>query len=427
MSHVRLGLRENLGQFSLLIVVNAFVGAMVGMERSILSPIAERDFHLAAKTAVLSFIVVFGVTKALTNYLAGRLADRFGRKHVLLAGWVVAAPVPFLLMWAPSWGWVLFANGLLGVSQGLTWSTTVIMKIDLAGPAKRGLAMGLNEFAGYFAVAGSALVTGFVAARWGLRPQPFYLGVGFVALGLMLSVFAVRETKHHAAIESALHGLPPGGVPSQREVFWKTSLLDENLSSVSQAGLVNNLNDGMAWGLFPLFFAAAKMDIRQIGTLAAITPATWGVSQLFTGAWSDRVGRKWLIASGMWVQAVGIAAVVLSSGFAGFALGASLLGVGTAMVYPTLLAAIGDVAHPSWRASSVGVYRLWRDLGYAIGALLAGITADALGLPAAMGLVAALTALSGLVVAVRMKETLGPRGSAAPDADPSRSRGQRGS
>ncbi len=406
MTSIRLGIRENLGQFSLLVVVNAFVGAMVGMERSILSPIAEQEFHLAAKTAVLSFIVVFGVTKAFTNYLAGRLSDRFGRKHVLVGGWLVAVPVPFLLMWAPSWNWILFANALLGISQGLTWSTTVIMKIDLAGPAKRGLAMGLNEFAGYFAVAGSALATGFVAAHHGLRPQPFYLGVGFVAIGLFLSAVAVRETKHHVSAESKLHGdLPPTGMPSQREVFWRTSLLDKNLSSVSQAGLVNNLNDGMAWGLFPLFFAAANLDIGRIGTLAAIYPATWGIAQLFTGAWSDRVGRKWLIAAGMWVQAAGIAAVVLSSGFAGFALGASLLGVGTAMVYPTLLAAIGDVAHPSWRASSVGVYRLWRDLGYAIGALLAGVTADALGLAVAMWLVAGLTFASGLVVAVRMTET----------------------
>lgn len=407
MSHVRLGLRENLGQFSLLVIVNAFVGAMVGMERTILPAIAEQDFHLAAKTAVLSFIVVFGVTKALTNYLAGRLSDRFGRKHVLVGGWLVAAPVPFLLMWAPTWSWVLFANALLGVSQGLTWSTTVIMKIDLAGPAKRGLAMGLNEFAGYFAVAGSALATGFVAAQHGLRPEPFYLGVAFVAFGLFLSVVVVRETKHHVAAESKLHGeLPPEGMPTQREVFWRTSLLDKNLSSVSQAGLVNNLNDGMAWGLFPLFFAAAQMELGQIGTLAAIYPATWGIAQIFTGAWSDRVGRKWLIASGMWVQALGIGVIVLSSAFAPSATGAALLGVGTAMVYPTLLAAIGDVAHPSWRASSVGVYRLWRDLGYAIGALLAGLTADALGLPAAMWVVAALTFASGVVVAVRMSETL---------------------
>ena len=404
---VRLGLRENLAQFSLLVVVNAFVGAMVGMERAILSPIAEQDFHLAARTAVLSFIVVFGVTKALTNYLAGRLSDRFGRKHVLVAGWIVAAPVPFLLMWAPTWSWVLAANALLGVSQGLTWSTTVIMKIDLAGAKNRGLAMGLNEFAGYFAVAGSALATGLIAARYGLRPQPFYLGIGFVAAGLFLSALLVRETQHHVTVESKLHGeLSPEAMPTQREIFWRTTLFDRNLSSVSQAGLVNNLNDGMAWGLFPLFFIAARMNLEQVGTLAAIYPATWGVAQLATGAWSDRVGRKWLIASGMWVQAVGIGIVVLADGFMGFASGAALLGIGTAMVYPTLLAAIGDVAHPSWRASSVGVYRLWRDLGYAVGALLAGITADSFGLPAALWLVAALTFVSGLAVALRMTETL---------------------
>lgn len=407
MSLVRLGLRENLGQFSLLVVVNAFVGAMVGMERTILPAIAEREFHLAGKTAVLSFIVVFGVIKALTNYLAGRLSDRFGRKHLLVGGWLIAAPVPFLLMWAPTWSWVLFANALLGASQGLTWSTTVIMKIDLAGPQRRGLAMGLNEFAGYIAVAGSALATGFVAERYGLRPQPFYLGIAFVGLGLLLSVLVVRETKHHVAAESNLHrDLPLAGLPTQREIFWRTTLLDRNLASVSQAGLVSNLNDGMAWGLFPLFFTLARMDIAQVGTLAAIYPATWGMAQLFTGTLSDRVGRKWLIAAGMWVQAVGIGFVVLATGFVGSAIGAALLGIGTAMVYPTLLAAIGDVAHPSWRASSVGVYRLWRDLGYAIGALLAGVTADALGLSAAMWLVAALTFASGVVVAVRMRETL---------------------
>jgi MFS family permease len=407
MKSIRLGLRENLGQFSLLVVVNAFVGAMVGMERTILPAIAEQEFQLAAKTAVLSFIVVFGITKALTNYLAGRLSDRFGRKHVLVAGWLVATPVPFLLMWAPSWNWVLIANALLGVSQGLTWSTTVIMKIDLAGPQRRGLAMGLNEFAGYFAVAGSALATGFIAARYGLRPQPFYLGVAFVAIGLLLSALLVRETAHHVAAETSLLGERSAErVPTQREIFWRTSLHDRNLSSVSQAGLVNNLNDGMAWGLFPLFFAAANMDLARIGTLAALYPATWGVAQLFTGAWSDRVGRKWLIVAGMWIQAIGIALVVLASGFAGFATGAVLLGIGTAMVYPTLLAAIGDVAHPTWRASAVGVYRLWRDLGYAVGAVLAGITADVFGLAAAMWLVAALTFASGLVVALRMSETL---------------------
>ena len=408
MNPIRLGLRENLGQFFLLVLVNAFVGAMVGMERTILPAIGEHDFHLAAKTAVLSFIVVFGVTKALTNYLAGRLADRSGRKRVLVGGWLVAAPVPFLLMWAPSWSWVLFANALLGVSQGLTWSTTVIMKIDLVGPERRGLAMGLNEFAGYLAVAASALATGFVAARHGLRPDPFYLGVVFVVAGLALSLLLVRETKGHAALESSLQGAPGKNELTPRQVFWRTTLLDRNLSSASQAGLVNNLNDGMAWGLFPLFFAAAGMSFRQIGMLAALYPATWGVTQLLTGAWSDRIGRKWLIASGMWCQALGIAVIVLSSRFAGFAIGAIAMGIGTAMVYPTLLAAVGDVAHPSWRASSVGVYRLWRDLGYAIGALIAGIAADAFGFPAAMSLIAVITVASGAVVAVRMEETHHP-------------------
>ncbi|WP_434424077.1 MFS transporter [Nannocystis pusilla] len=405
MTEPRLGLRENLAQFSLLVVVNAFVGAMVGMERSILPVIAEQEFHLVARAAVLSFIVVFGVTKALTNYLAGRWSDRFGRKQILVGGWLVAVPVPFLLMWAPTWNWILVANVLLGVSQGLTWSTTVIMKIDLVGPARRGLAMGLNEFAGYFAVAGSALATGWIADHVGLRPEPFYLGLGFVALGLGLSVFAVRETRDHVA-----HEVRQGGAPaptlSPREVFWRTSWHDRTLASVSQAGLVNNLNDGMAWGLFPLFFAAAQMDLGQIGTLAAIYPATWGLAQIVTGALSDRLGRKWLIVGGKGLQVLGIAVIVASTAFVGFALGCAFLGLGTAMIYPTLLAAIGNVAHPSWRASAVGVYRLWRDVGYAVGAVLAGLTADAFGLSAAMWAVAGLNALSGLHVALHMRETL---------------------
>ena len=405
MTEPRLGIRANLAQFTLLVVVNGFVGAMVGMERAILSPMAEREFQLAARTAVLSFIVVFGVTKALTNYLAGRLSDRVGRKHVLVAGWLVAVPVPFLLMWAPTWTWILVANAFLGVSQGLTWSTTVIMKIDLAGSARRGLAMGLNEAAGYFAMAVGTVATGWIASRWGLRPEPFYLGVGFVAAGLVLSVLAVRETRHHVSTEAKLQGVPAAGVPSPREVFWRTTLRDRNLSSVSQVGLVNNLNDGMAWGLFPLVFAAAQLDLDRIGTLAALYPATWGLAQLVTGAWSDRIGRKWLIASGMWVQALGIVVVAFAERFASFAVGGVLLGLGTAMVYPTLLAAIGDVVHPSWRASAMGVYRLWRDLGYAVGAVLAGVTADALGVSAAMWLVAALTFGSGLVAAIRMTET----------------------
>lgn len=411
MSGARLGIRANLGQFALLVIVNAFVGAMVGMERSILPAIAETEFRLAAKTAILSFIVVFGVTKALTNYLAGRLSDRVGRKHVLVAGWLIATPVPFLLMWAPNWTWILVANAFLGVSQGLTWSTTVIMKIDLAGAERRGLAMGFNEFAGYLAVAISALATGWLATEWGLRPEPFYLGVAFVTIGLVLSVFVVRETHHHVQTEAKLHAPMPATL-SQREVFWRATFRDRDLSSVSQAGLVNNLNDGMAWGLFPLVFAAAQMDVGQIGTLAAIYPATWGVAQLVTGAWSDRIGRKWLIVTGMWVQAIGIALVAIAEGFVGFATSGVLLGLGTAMVYPTLLAAVGDVAHPSWRASAVGIYRLWRDLGYAIGAVLAGITADALGITAAIWMVAVVTMASGMVVAVRMTETL--RAAAAP-------------
>ncbi len=403
----KLGIRANLGQFALLVVVNGFVGAMIGMERSILPAIAEQEFALAAKSAVLSFIVVFGLSKALTNYLAGRLGDRFGRKPVLVAGWLIATPVPFMLMWAPSWTWVLVANLLLGVSQGLTWSTTVIMKIDLAGPQRRGLAMGLNEFAGYFAVAGSALATGWIAARYGLRPEPFWLGVGFVAIGLGLSALVVRETRGHVAVEVRLAASETilEAPLSAREVFWRTTLRDRELSSVTQAGLVNNLNDGMAWGLFPMLFAAAAMTLEQIGALAAIYPATWGLAQLFTGAWSDRVGRKWLIASGMFLQAIAIVLVVVAQGFATFAGAAVLLGLGTAMVYPTLLAAIADVAHASWRASAVGVYRLWRDLGYAIGALLAGLVADWLGLRPAMLVVAAITFGSGTIVALRMRET----------------------
>jgi MFS family permease len=384
----RLGLGANLPQFSLLVLVNAFVGAMVGMERTILPAIAEHDFHLAAKSAVLSFIVAFGIAKALTNYLAGRLSDRVGRKHVLVAGWLIAAPVPLMLMWAPTWSWIVGANILLGISQGLTWSTTVIMKIDLAGARQRGLAMGLNEFAGYIAVAASALATGWIAARYGLRPQPFYLGLGFVAMGLGLSALAVRETKQHVAEESRQLDASRELIgPTPREIFWRTTIFDRNLSSVCQVGLVNNLNDGMAWGLFPLVFAAKRMGLEQIAWLAAIYPATWGVAQLFTGAWSDRVGRKWLIVTGMWVQAGGIVVVLAASAFSWLAAGGVLLGLGTAMVYPTLLAAIGDVAAPAWRASAVGTYRLWRDLGYAIGALLAGITADVFGLSAALLLV----------------------------------------
>ncbi len=401
---IRLGLSENIGQFSLLVVVNAFVGATVGLERTILPAIAEHDFHLAARAAILSFIVVFGTVKAITNYFAGRFSNRMGRKAILVAGWMAAVPVPFLLMWAPSWNWVLVANALLGISQGLTWSTTVIMKIDLVGPQRRGLAMGINEFAGYIAVAAVALATGFIAAEHGLRPAPFYLGVAFVAIGLGLSLFLVRDTRRHARHEGAARADEQQPI-SQRDIFVRTSFADRNLSAISQAGMVNNLNDGVAWGLFPVLFASAGLTLDRIGLLAALYPAVWGTSQLFTGALSDRVGRKWMIVGGMWIQAGAIAVIATAHSITGFAAGSTILGLGTAMVYPTLLASIGDVAHPAWRASAVGVYRFWRDLGYVVGALVAGIVADALSLVAAIMIVGAITFASGLVVAIRMTET----------------------
>lgn len=401
--NIKLGLKENFGQFSLLVLINAFVGAMIGLERTILPKLASEEFGMVAKTAILSFIVVFGFTKALTNYLAGQLSDRFGRKRILVLGWIFAIPVPFILMWAPNWNWVLLANFFLGISQGLTWSTTVIMKIDLVGPKKRGLAMGLNEFAGYFAVAVSAWATGYIASLYSVRPEPFYLGIGYVIIGLILSIFFAKETILHVAHESKNH---VSHILSQKDIFFKTSFTDKNLSSVSQAGFVNNLNDGMAWGLFPILFASFNMNLGQIGWLAAIYPASWGIFQLFTGHMSDIYGRKWLIVWGMWIQALGIALTALSSDFLGFALGGLLLGVGTAMVYPTLLATIGDVAHPNWRASSVGIYRLWRDSGYAIGAILAGLVADYFGLHAAIWLIALMTFISGLIVVIRQSETL---------------------
>ena len=409
---VELGLAQNAAQFSLLVVVNALVGGMLGQERTVLPLLAVREFGLRAYTAGLTFILVFGLAKAATNYFAGTWADRYGRKPVLVAGWLVAVPVPLMLIWAPSWGWVIAANAMLGISQGLTWSITVVMKIDLVGPARRGLAMGMNEAAGYGAVAVTALATGYLAQSYGLRPAPFLLGIAFAALGLGLSTLVVKETREHARLEAANHVARADGrhdhlheALSNRQVFTQTSFREPALSSASQAGLVNNLNDGLAWGLFPILFAAAGLSVARIGVLAALYPAVWGVGQLVTGALSDLWGRKWMIASGMWVQAVALALIAAGHSFAAWAFAAVLLGAGTAMVYPTLLASIGDVAHPAWRARSVGVYRLWRDGGFAIGALLAGIVADALGVRAAVWTVAALTAMSGLVVAVRMYET----------------------
>jgi MFS family permease len=401
---VRLGLRSNLGQFALLVAVNALVGGMIGQERTVLPLLATDVFGLTGFVSALTFVVAFGLAKAATNLVAGALADRFGRKPVLVAGWLVGLPVPLLIILAPSWAWVVAANLLLGVNQGLTWSTTVIMKIDLVGPVRRGLATGINEAAGYGAVAFTALVTGWLAADTGLRPGPFLLGLSYALLGLGASVLLVRETRGHVEHEQRL--VERSDVPPWREVFWRTTLRDHSLSAASQAGLVNNLNDGMAWGLLPLFYASAGLSLGEIGILAATYPAVWAIGQVATGGLSDRIGRKPLIVTGMLVQAGAIGAIALGSTFATWLVASAVLGLGTAMVYPTLLATIADVADPAWRGSAIGVYRLWRDLGFAIGALVAGVMADLLGMPAAIIAVAALTGGSGVVVLVRMNETL---------------------
>jgi MFS family permease len=414
--NVRLGLRANFAQFSLLVVVNALVGGVLGQERNVLPLLAEQEFQLTAYTALLTFVLAFGITKAGTNYVAGALADRVGRKPVLMAGWLFAIPVPLMLIWAPSWGWIVAANVLLGVNQGLTWSTTVIMKIDLAGPDRRGLAMGLNEAAGYAAVAITAAATGYLAAQYGLRPAPFLLGASYVALGLGLSAFFVRETREHARLEARAHtgslseptDQRKANLPADmttREVFAQTTLRHRSLSAASQAGMVNNLNDGLAMGLFPILFIAAGLSLSEMGIVTALYPAVWGLGQLITGPLSDHWGRKHLITAGMFTQAAALGVIAVATTFTAWALAAALLGVGTAMVYPTLLAAIGDVAHPAWRARAVGVYRLWRDGGFAVGAVVAGIAADLWGLRAAVWIVAVITAMSGLIVAVRMYET----------------------
>ena len=399
---IRLGLRANLGQFALLVGVNALVGGMVGQERTVLPLLATDVFGLTGATAILTFLLAFGVTKAVANLVAGALADRFGRKPVLVAGWLIGLPVPLLLILAPTWGWIVVANVLLGLNQGLTWSTTVIMKIDLVGPARRGLAMGLNEAAGYGAVALTALATGAIAEQAGLRPAPFLLGLAYAGLGLAASTLFVRETSGHVEHEQGRGSA--GGRPPWSAVFMRTSFREPSLSAACQAGLVNNLNDGMAWGLLPLYYAAAGLSIGEIGVLAAAYPAVWAVGQIGTGALSDRIGRKPLIVAGMLLQAAAIAVIASGSSFGVWLAAAAILGLGTAMVYPTLLAAIADVAEPAWRGSAVGVYRLWRDLGFAVGAIVAGLIADAAGIAAAIWVVAAITAGSGLVALVRMRE-----------------------
>jgi MFS family permease len=401
---VSLGLRANWPQFSLLLLINAFVGGMVGLERTVVPLIGSEEFHIASTTLVVSFIVSFGVIKALANLVSGHLADAWGRKRVLVIGWLFGLPVPFMVMWAPSWEWVIAANALLGINQGFAWSMTVIMKVDLVGPRSRGLAVGLNEFAGYLAVGATAFLTGYIAARYGLRPAPFYLGIGYAILGLALSVLLVRDTREHVRLEA--HGHEQQAAPANFwEIFSLTSFRDRNLFAACQAGLVNNLNDGMSWGIFPLFFVSFGLGVERIGILKAVYPATWGILQVATGPLSDRWGRKGLIVGGMWVQAAGLFLTALTRSFEWWLLGSLLLGLGTAMVYPSLIAAVSDASHPTWRARSLSVYRFWRDLGYAIGALSAGLIADWFGLATAISAIAALTFISGLSAMVLMRET----------------------
>jgi MFS family permease len=399
---VRLGLRENLAQFGLLVAINAFVGAMVGLERSTLPLIGSEDFGLASKTAVLSFIVAFGAAKALTNLGAGALADRVGRRRLLIAGWALALPVPILVGVAPSWGWIVAANVLLGINQGLAWSMTVVMKIDLVGPRRRGLALGLNEAAGYVGLAVSAALTGWLAAEYAARDVLVVAGAGIALLGLAASVLFVRDTAAHVALEQRRHTGRPAEArtPSLREAFSDATWRSPALRACSQAGLVNNLNDALAWGLVPLYLAAHGASVGEIGLVAGIYPAVWGFGQIATGHASDQLGRKPLIVAGMLLQAGALGVLTASDGAVGLAaVAAALLGIGTALVYPTLIAAISDAVTPVARASTVGVYRFWRDAGYVAGGLIAGIAADALGFGGAIALVAALTAASGLWVA----------------------------
>ena len=410
-----LGLKANAAQFTLLVAINALVGGMVGQQQTVLPLLATELFGLTGYTFIFTYVAAFGITKAIANYFAGTFSDRYGRKPVLLVGWLFAIPVPLMLIWAPDWSWVVAANVLLGINQGLTWSTTVVMKIDLVGPRQRGLAMGLNEAAGYGAVAVTSLLAGYLAGQYGLRPAPFLVGVAYTALALVLSGIFVRETRDHALLDAGRHTARPDGLHdhlhadmTDREIAIQTSFREPALSSASQAGLVNNLNFGLSWGLFPLLFATAGLTVGQIGLLFALYPAVWGVGQLFTGALSDRVGRKHLISVGMATQAAALVVIALGNGFGMWAVGTMILGAGTAMVYPTLLAAIGDVAHPVWRGRAVGVYRVWRDLGYAVGAVFGGIVADAMGMHAAVWAAAAVSAASAAAVAIRMYETLTP-------------------
>lgn len=397
MDNIKLGLKENWRQFTLLVLVNAFVGGMVGLERSILPEIAEKEFGIAATSAILSFIVVFGIVKAISNYYAGALANRFGRKNLLVLGWIFAIPIPFILMYAPNWNWIIIANVFLGINQGLAWSSTVVMKIDLVGEKQRGFAMGLNEFAGYLAVGLVAFLTGWIAGEYGLRPYPFYLGIVLMVLGLVMSIFFIKDTRGHAKKEEA-----SSSVSMLKNIFWDTTWKDKNLGSVTQAGLVNNLNDGMAWGLFPILLATKNFSLEQIGIIVAVYPAVWGMGQLITGKMADKFPKKKMLFYGMMLQALVLIALVWAENIWHFVGLMALLGWGTAMVYPTFLATIAEYTHPRDRAESIGIFRLWRDLGYAIGAILTGIISDLISIEAAVLIVGIITLFSSAVIFFRM-------------------------
>jgi MFS family permease len=397
MKQVQLGLKENWKQFTLLVIINAFVGGMVGLERSILPRIAEVEFHIAAKTAILSFIIVFGIVKAITNYFTGVLANKIGRKNLLTIGWLFAVPVPFILMSADSWNWIIAANVLLGINQGLTWSSTVVMKIDLVGEKQRGFAMGLNEFAGYIAVAIVAFLTGWIASEYGLRPYPFYIGIALSMLGLFGSFFFIKDTRHHTA-----HETTTSKVSKLKNIFWETTWKNKNLGSVTQAGLINNLNDGMAWGILPILLATKGFNIADIGIITAVYPAVWGLGQLFTGKMADYFCKKDLLFIGMFLQGIALLVLIFAQSFTHFIILSSLLGLGTALVYPTFLATVAENTNPSDRAHSLGIFRLWRDMGYAIGAILTGVIADLFGIPASILIIGLLTIISALIIHFRM-------------------------
>ncbi len=393
----KIGLKENWKQFTILVIVNAFVGGMVGLERSIFPQFASTKFGIVSTTAILSFIIVFGVSKAISNYFTGRLANRFGRKNLLISGWILALPIPFMLIYANSWSIVVLSNILLGIHQGLTWSSTVVMKIDLVGQKDRGLAMGLNEFAGYLAVGLMALLTGYVANNYGVSPYPFYLGFVVALIGLLLTIFFVKETTQFMKLEQV-----ESKAENLKNIFWETTYKNPTLGSVTQAGLVNNLNDGMIWGLLPILLVSLDYSFTEIGVIASIYPTVWGVSQLITGKLSDTLSKKRMLFWGMLLQGITIVVLPFLSGLWWLAFLSFLLGIGTAMVYPTFLSTIAEATQPNQRAESIGTFRLWRDLGYAIGAIISGISADLFGLHTAIIFIGIITILSALIIQIRM-------------------------